>query len=75
MYTDIREASFEGYVDVYNISTNKLIIEKQKVNFSAYSVEGSELDPTALKYNWSSLNSPHDFNKSEVIASGFTGYS
>jgi len=56
LYTDIREASFEGYVDVYNSSTNKLIIEKQKVNFSAYSIEGRELDPAALTYNWSSLN-------------------
>jgi hypothetical protein len=62
LYTDIREASFKGYVDVYNISTNKLIIEKQKVNFSAYSIEGSELDPTALKYNWSSLNLMDDIS-------------
>ena len=60
LYTDVREASFEGYVDVYNASTNELIIQKQKVNFSAYSIEGRELDSTALTYNWYSLNLIND---------------
>jgi len=60
--TDVREASFEGYVDVYNTSTNELIIQKQKINFSAYSIEGRELDPTALVYNWSHLNLINDIS-------------
>lgn len=62
LYTDFRQASFEGYVDVYNSSTNEIIFEKKKINFSAYSIEGRELDLSALHYDWSSLDIKENIN-------------
>jgi FkbM family methyltransferase len=62
LFTDVREASFEGYVDVYDACSNNIIIKKHKINFSAYSIEGRELDLTALNYIWSSLDIINDIN-------------
>jgi glycosyltransferase involved in cell wall biosynthesis/ribosomal protein L33 len=61
-YTQTREASFEGYIDIYDAMTNEIIIKKRKINFSAFSIEDRELDPTALNYNWSSVDIINDIN-------------
>jgi len=57
-YTEIGQASFEGYVDVFDLSSNKKIIDKKKISFSAFMIEGQEMNLKALDYKWASINIP-----------------
>jgi len=59
-YTETKNASFDGFIDVYDASNGNIIFQKKQIGFSAFSIEGKEFDSNAITYNWLSMDILND---------------